>query len=153
MKSLIGGLLAILLIIPIAWAVDPSEKLADSALEARAEELGKGLRCLVCQSESIEESNADLARDLRIIVREHIVAGDSNQQILDYVVSRYGDYVLLRPPFKPSTYLLWFGPLGILALGLGLAFSVFNRRRQPDSATLSAAEQKLVDDLIAKDKP
>ena len=136
-----------------AWAVDPSEMLSDKAAELRAEQLGKNLRCLVCQSESIEESNADLARDLRIIVRERIVAGDSNQQIIDYLVSRYGDYVLLRPPFKLTTWLLWLGPFLILGLGFGLARSVFGRRASPaPEQDLSIDEQQHLNKLIAKDK-
>ena len=111
-------------------AVDPREMLDDPVLEARAREVSKGLRCLVCQNQSIDDSNADLARDLRLLVRERLVAGDSDRQVMGYVVSRYGDFVLLRPPFKGATYALWLGPGLIAALGL-LAVVVFFRRRRP----------------------
>ena len=100
---------------PPAHAIQPDEVLADPALEARAREIGRELRCLVCQNQSIDDSDADLARDLRVLVRERLQAGDSDRQVVDYVVSRYGDFVLLRPPVKPATYALWFGPLLILS--------------------------------------
>jgi cytochrome c-type biogenesis protein CcmH len=93
-----------------ASAVEPDERLADPALEARAREISKELRCVVCQNQSIDDSNAGIARDLRILVRERLVAGDRDAQVIDYVVARYGDYVLLDPPFKPSTWALWIGP-------------------------------------------
>ncbi len=110
-----------------ALAVNPDEVLADPVLEARAREISKGLRCLVCQNQSIDDSNADLARDLRLLVRERLVAGDTNDQVVSYVVSRYGDFVLLKPPFKASTMVLWIGPLFIAGFGL-LAVIVFFRR-------------------------
>jgi len=152
MKTLFGCLIVVLVMVGTAWAVNPSEKLADPVAEARAEEVGKGLRCLVCQSESIEESDADLARDLRTIVRERVVAGDSNQQILDYVVSRYGDYVLLKPPFKSTTLVLWMGPLVLLGIGILLAFSVFRRRQKIEPDLLSEDESRRLKSLIEKDK-
>lgn len=145
--------LALFLMTGTAWAVNPSEKLPDAAAEARAEDVGKGLRCLVCQSESIEESDADLARDLRAIVRERIVAGDTNQQIIDFVVARYGDYVLLNPPFKATTYVLWLGPAVLLVIGLLMAMSVFRRRPPPTADDLNAEELKRLKTLIEKDKP
>jgi cytochrome c-type biogenesis protein CcmH len=117
-------------------AVEPAEALADPALEARAREIGRDLRCLVCQNQSIDDSDADLARDLRVLVRERLQAGDSDQQVVDYVVSRYGDFVLLRPPLKPSTYVLWFGPA--LILGLAVVAIVFYYRRM-NSQVMSAA--------------
>jgi cytochrome c-type biogenesis protein CcmH len=101
-----------------AHAVRPDEMLADPALEARARDIGKDLRCLVCRNQSIDDSEADLAHDLRVLVRQRLAAGDSNRQVIDYVVSRYGDYVLLKPPFAVSTWLLWCGPGLILLLGL-----------------------------------
>ena len=129
-----GGFLGLLLALGLAaapgGAVEPSEMLADPALETRAREISKELRCLVCQNQSIDDSNADLARDLRLLVRERLVAGDSDRQVMGYVVSRYGDFVLLRPPFKGATYALWLGPGLIAALGL-LAVVVFFRRRRP----------------------
>ena len=93
-----------------AHAVEPSERLADPALEARARTLSKELRCLVCQNQSIDESNADLAHDLRVLLRQRLVAGDTDQQVLDYLAARYGVFVLLDPPFEPATYLLWLTP-------------------------------------------
>ncbi len=100
-----------------ALAVEPSEMLKDPVLEARAREVSKELRCVQCQNESIDESNAEIARDMRLLVRERIVAGDSNDAIMAYMTSRYGDYVRLEPRFMPRTYLLWFGPLIVLLLG------------------------------------
>jgi cytochrome c-type biogenesis protein CcmH len=121
-----------------SFAVLPSERLADPALEARARALGQELRCLVCQNQSIDDSSADLAHDLRVLVRERLVAGDSDQQVLAYLTSRYGDYVLLRPPLKPTTWLLWFGPPALLAAG-ALALLVGWRRRRADAASPPAA--------------
>src|SRR3546814_8109266 len=100
--------LSLLLAAP-ALAVEPSEMLDDPVLEQRARDLSAEIRCVVCQNESIDSSNAEIARELRLLVRERLVAGDSDQQVLDYLVARYGDFVLLRPPMKPATYLLWFG--------------------------------------------
>lgn len=121
-----------------ALAVQPHEKLDDPVLEARARELSAIVRCLVCQNQSIDDSDAELAADLRVIVRERLVAGDSNDDVLDYLVDRYGDFVLLRPPFKPETYLLYFGPLIFLILALGAAVLYF-RRRQTEVAALGTA--------------
>ena len=107
-----------------AWAVQPDEVLADPALEARARELSKGLRCLVCRNESIDESNADLARDLRLLVRERLVTGDSDEQVMRFVVDRYGEYVLLQPTTTGANWMLWAaGPLMLLiAAVLGLVY-------------------------------
>ena len=140
MKRLV--VLLILLAVP-ALAVLPGERLADPALEARARVLSQELRCLVCQNQSIDDSNADLAHDLRVLVRERLVAGDSDAQVLAYLTSRYGDYVLLRPPVKPTTWLLWFGPPLLLVAG-GLAILSAWRRRAAAAARpmpLSADEQ------------
>lgn len=111
-----------------AWAVQPDEMLADPALEARARAVSRELRCVVCQNESIDDSNAELAHDLRLLVRERIAAGDSDRQVIDYVVSRYGDFVLLRPPLKAETWALWFGPAIVLVSG-GLVLALYLRRR------------------------
>jgi len=101
-----------------AWAVLPDEILDDPALEARAREISKGLRCLVCRNESIDESNADLARDLRLLVRERLVAGDSDPETMDFIVARFGEYVLLRPTTRGSNWLLWAaGPFMFLLAG------------------------------------
>jgi cytochrome c-type biogenesis protein CcmH len=101
-----------------AHAVRPDEMLKDPALEARAREIGQELRCLVCRNQSIDDSDADLAHDLRVLVRQRLTAGDTDQQVIDYLVSRYGDFVLLKPPLKYDTYLLWFGPALVLLAGL-----------------------------------
>ena len=116
----------------LAQAVEPSERLADPVLEERARTLSKELRCLVCQNQSIDESNADLAHDLRILLRQRLVAGDTDQQILDYIAARYGMFVLLNPPFTPATYLLWLTP-PLLVLGAGVFLLVRARRRRPES--------------------
>ena len=115
----------------VAYAVEPSERLADPALEARARALSQELRCLVCQNQSIDESNADLAHDLRVLLRKRLLAGDTDRQVLDYVVARYGQFVLLDPPFEPATYLLWLTP-PVLALGTGVLLLIRARRRRPD---------------------
>lgn len=112
-----------------AWAVEPSERLADFALETRARAISQELRCLVCQNESIDESNAPLAHDLRLLVRKRLVAGDTDQQVLNYIVARYGVFVLLEPPFEPLTWLLWLGP-PVLVVGSGVILLVRSRRRR-----------------------
>lgn len=144
-------LAAILLPAGTALAIDASELLPDPAQEARAERLGQEFRCLVCQNESIEESNADLARDLRRIVRQRIVAGDSDQAIRDFLVARYGDFVLLKPPFRLTTALLWLGPFILVALGAVLAFFVLRRRRGAllQARPLDPAERAELDRLLA----
>ena len=118
---------------PPVSAVEPSERLANPALEARARTLSEELRCLVCQNQSIDESNADLAHDLRVLLRQRLVAGDSDQQVLDYVAARYGVFVLLDPPFAPVTWLLWLTP-PLLVLGTGGLLLLRARRRRPDPA-------------------
>jgi cytochrome c-type biogenesis protein CcmH len=133
-----------------ARAVQPSEMLPDPAQEARAREISKELRCMVCQNQSIDDSDAGLAKDLRILVRERIKAGDSDQQVLDFLTSRYGDFVLLRPPFDLATALLWLSPAAILlAGGIGIAMAARRRRAAPAKpAGLSADEEKRVADLM-----
>jgi cytochrome c-type biogenesis protein CcmH len=128
-----------------AAAVDPDEMLKDPAQEARAEEVGRQLRCPVCKAESIEESDADFTRDLRRVVRERIVAGDTNRQVLDFMHARYGDFILLKPPFQPSTWALWLAPPAVLLLGGGLAFFVMRRRPSLDAAPLTDAEKSAVE--------
>jgi cytochrome c-type biogenesis protein CcmH len=125
-------LLLLLLALP-AGAVEPDEKLADPALEQRARDISQGVRCLVCQNQDIDSSNAELAKDLRVIIRERLVEGDSDQEIEDFLVARYGDFVLLKPPFKPSTYLLWIGPFLLLLLG-GVGVAFYLRREAAGSA-------------------
>jgi cytochrome c-type biogenesis protein CcmH len=136
-----------------AWALDPAEQLPDPGLETRARTLSRELRCLVCQNESIDDSNADLARDLRRIVRERLVAGDSDGAVKQYLVARYGDFVLLEPPVKAKTYALWFGPAAVLVLGLIGVLAFFRRRRAlpPAPPPLSADEQRRLDALLARE--
>ena len=136
---------------PPAGAVEPNEILKDPVLEQRAREISKQLRCLVCQNQSIDESDADLARDLRIIVRKRLVAGDTDEAVVGFVVARYGDWVLLKPPFKPTTWILWFGPFGIAGIA-GLMYWGFYRRQPaaPDSAPrpLADAERKRLNQIL-----
>lgn len=132
-----------------AIAVEPGEKLADPVLEERARELSKGLRCLVCRNESIDESNADLARDLRILVRQRLVAGDSDDEVVAYLVDRYGEYVLLNPTMRGANLLLWLAAPLALLLALGGAFYYIRRRSHtPDGADLSADEQARLDQIL-----
>ena len=121
--------------VPPVYAVEPSERLGDPALEARARALSQELRCLVCQNQSIDESNADLAHDLRVLLRKRLLAGDTDQQALDYIVARYGQFVLLDPPFEPATYLLWLAPAS-LVLGAGAFLILRARRRRAESEPL-----------------
>jgi len=132
-----------------ALAVQPSEILPNAALEQRAREISSGLRCLVCQNQSIDDSDAPLAKDLRILVRERLVAGDSDRAVVDFVVARYGDFVLLRPPMDARTIALWAAPFTILAAGL---LFLWRRRRMnaaPAAGTpaLTADEQRRLDEL------
>jgi cytochrome c-type biogenesis protein CcmH len=115
----------------LARAVEPSERLSDPVLEERARTLSKELRCLVCQNQSIDESNADLAHDLRVLLRQRLATGDSDRQVLDYIAARYGVFVLLDPPFAPVTYLLWLTP-PLLILGAGAVLVLRARRRRPE---------------------
>ena len=133
-----------------AYAVEPGEELANPALEARARAIGDELRCLVCQNETIEESPASLAHDLRVLVRQRVLAGDTDQQVIHYIVARYGQFVLMKPPVEPATYALWFGPAAVLALaGLGSALYLRRRRPTPDAALpLTDAEQRRLQRLL-----
>jgi len=143
-------LAALLLALP-AVAVEPSEVLPDPALEARARELGRALRCVVCQNQSIDDSSAEVAADMRRAVRERLVAGDSNAAVFDFMVARYGDYVLLRPPFKPGTLLLWLGaPLVLLVAGGALLFAARRRTAAPVAAPepLSDEERQRLDRIL-----
>ncbi len=132
-----------------AHAVRPDEMLTDPGLEARAREVGRELRCLVCRNQSIDDSDADLAHDLRVLVRERINGGDSNDQVVAYVRSRYGDFVLLRPPFAMGTLLLWGGPMLILLLG-GVALARFYRRGQETAPPLSAEERRRLASMLSE---
>jgi cytochrome c-type biogenesis protein CcmH len=132
-----------------ALAVTPDEQLQDPRLEARARALSQELRCLVCQNQSIDDSAAPLAHDLRVILRERLAAGDSDKQAVDYLVARYGDFVLLRPPFQPDTWALWLGPIAILLLGGGGAALYLRGRARAGDAPLSAAEEAEAARLMA----
>ena len=132
-----------------ALAVEPNERLADPALEARAREISKGLRCLVCQNESIDDSGADLAHDIRVLLRERLKAGDTDAQATQFIVARYGNFVLLKPPVEPATYLLWFGPPALLLVaGIGTALAVRHRRAAPEAPPLTNAEQEKFEKLV-----
>lgn len=133
-----------------AHAVEPRERLADPALEARARTISGELRCLVCQNESIDESGADLAHDIRGFVRERLTAGDTNVQAMHAIVSRYGSFVLLKPPVEPATYVLWYGPPLLLAVGLIGTLAWLQRRQTAPAevAPLSAEETRRLDGLM-----
>jgi len=134
-----------------ALAVRPDEMLADPVLEARAREIGSELRCLVCRNQSIDDSDADLAHDLRVLVRERLKNGDSNDQVIAYIRSRYGDFVLLRPPVDTATLLLWGGPALLLALG-GIAIYRFYRRPAvPEAPPLSGEEHRRLAAVLGED--
>lgn len=150
--------LGIMMLIMPAAAVDPREMLSDPLMETRAREISKGLRCVVCQNQSIDDSDASLARDLRVLVRERLVAGDSDSEVVEYVVSRYGDFVLLKPPFKMATAVLWAGPVLFVALALLALFGFYRRQgqvapRERRPAPLSDAERARLNDLLGKDGP
>ena len=140
-----------------ALAVQPEEILKDPALETRARALSRELRCMVCQNQSIDDSDAPLARDLRLLVRERIASGDSDKQVIDFLVARYGEFVLLKPRFNPHTVLLWLLPPLALTLG-GLAMWAYDRRRrragglgQESLLKLSAEEEARLEKLLASD--
>jgi len=138
-----------------ATAQHLEDRLSDPAQETRARELSRELRCLVCQNQSIEDSNAPLARDLRRIVRERVVAGDSDRAVLDYLVQRYGEWVLLKPRFNAQTLLLWLGPVLLLMLGGGVVFALYRRQARTQStapAALNAEEQRRLDALLRDDE-
>lgn len=137
---------------PAALAVEPSEMLPNPALEARAEAIGKQLRCLVCQNESIEDSGADLAHDLRVLIRERLTAGDSDAQVVKYVTDRYGAFVLLKPPVEPATYLLWFSPFAILILGAAGAWFYLRRRPVPPDEPLDLDQRRQLERLLLDDQ-
>ncbi len=133
---------ALLVLAAPVHAVQPDEMLADPGLEARARTISQELRCVVCQNQDIDSSDAPLARDLRILVRERLTKGDSDTAAMDYIVARYGHFVLLKPPVEPATWLLWLGPFAVLGLG-GAALAYWSRGRRPvDAAPLSDAERR-----------
>lgn len=133
-----------------ALAVQPDEMLDDPALESRAREISEGLRCLVCRNESIDESNADLARDLRLLVRERLTEGDTNEEVVDFVVDRYGEFVLLKPTMRGANMLLWIAGPVLLILGLGTALLYARRRATAaePASELSAEERARLDEIL-----
>lgn len=148
------ALLVLLLLAAPAVAVEPDEMLDDPALERRAREISSEIRCLVCQNQTIDESNAELAADLRVLIRERLKAGDTNQEVRDFLVARYGDFVLLEPPVKPKTYALWYGPAGLLALGAVGVVVYFRRRRAAGhgpGAPLSREEARRLERILDRD--
>ena len=151
---MIKALTALMLVTP-TFAVQPDEILKDPALEARARALSQELRCMVCQNQSIDDSDAPLAKDLRVLVRERLTAGDSDRQVIDFLVARYGEFVLLRPRLNAHTVLLWVAPfVAIIAGAIGLI--MFLRRRRIEEApgrALSADEEQRVAELLEPPKP
>ncbi|MEM1284878.1 MAG: cytochrome c-type biogenesis protein [Pseudomonadota bacterium] len=153
MRALASLCLMLALMAP-AHAVQPDEVLDDPVLEERARDLSAEIRCLVCQNESIDDSNAQLARDLRLLVRERLVAGDSDREVLDFLVARYGDFVLLRPPVNAATALLWFGPALVLVIAATAILLRTRRRRVAGAPTALTEEEKArLQALLNNDKP
>jgi cytochrome c-type biogenesis protein CcmH len=148
-RNLIFVVLVAMVLPGLGHAVQPNEVLSDPAMEARARAISKNLRCLVCRNENIDDSNAGLARDLRVMVRERLQAGDSDEQVVAFVVSRYGEYVLLKPRFTGSNLLLWAaGPI-MLLLGGGLGWQVIRRRKEGDAPEgLNADEAQRLKELL-----
>ena len=146
MRGFVCALAAAVIAAGPACAVLPSEQLHDPKLEARARHIGEELRCLVCQNETIDESDAPLAHDLRVILRQRLVAGDTDRQAVDYIVARYGHFVLLKPPFETQTLVLWLGPFLVLAIGaIGLGLMARAAAQSDDrTAPLTADESDLL---------
>jgi cytochrome c-type biogenesis protein CcmH len=149
-SALLLSLALCLLVASAAQAVQPDEVLPDPALEARARAISAGLRCLVCQNQSIDDSDAPLAKDLRLLVRERLKAGDSDQEIVDFVVARYGEFVLLKPRLSSHTLLLWLATPAVFALALGLIWLAYRRRREAAQALapLSVNEERRLKRLL-----
>ena len=143
-----------MILLPLsAQAVEPDEMLADPVLEERARVISKDLRCVVCQNQDIDSSNAGVARDLRLLVRERLLEGDSNNQVMAYIQARYGDYVLLKPPFKPSTYALWGTPIALTLIALLFGLNIVMRgRRKSALPELTEAEERQVAKFIDNEK-
>ncbi len=148
LPGVVAGMLGVVLAAMPARAARPDEMLANPALEARAERVGHELRCLVCRNQSIEDSEADLAHDLRVLVRKRIAAGDSNAAVIAYIRSRYGDYVLLKPPVETGTLLLWGGPALLLLVGGFGVWRFYRSRGMAETAELSPEEQRRLSALL-----
>lgn len=142
------ALIAVLLATPV-FAVEPDEVLSDPALEARARDIGQNLRCPVCQGENIDESHAEVARDLRLLVRERLLAGDENWQVMAYITDRYGEYVLFEPEAKGANLILyWLGPVALLLSGIGAFAFIRSRRRTGPDRAFTAEEQARLDEIL-----
>jgi cytochrome c-type biogenesis protein CcmH len=154
MRRLLASLaLSLALVTPAVALVDPAERLADPVQEERARNISKNLRCMVCQNQSIDDSDAELAGDLRAVVRDRIKAGDTDEEVYDYVVARYGDFVLMTPRFGPATWLLWLGPALVLLIGGAVVLLVIRRHRtRPLVTDLSPAEEARLARLLEDDK-
>ena len=153
-RAFLGMMLALAVFIPLAHAVTPDEVLQDPALETRARAISQLLRCVVCQNQSIDDSNAPLARDLRVIVRERLVSGDTDKQAIDFIVHRYGNFVLLNPPMQLDTLALWGGPALFLLIA-AIGFGRYLRKRSKDQAAetpaaLTTIEQEQIDELLSR---
>ncbi|SDP66381.1 cytochrome c-type biogenesis protein CcmH [Sulfitobacter litoralis] len=151
-KNLVAA--AILATLPFAaGAVEPDEVLDDPVLEARARGISKVLRCLVCRSENIDNSNAGVARDLRLLVRERLTTGDTDEEVIDYIRARFGDYVLLKPPFKPETYVLWLAPAALMLIG-GIGVIGILRKSGGTKVVneLDDDEKRIVAEILASEK-
>jgi len=156
-RALSGMLVGLAAFTTLAHAVTPDEVLPDPALEMRARAISQVLRCVVCQNQSIDDSNAPLAHDLRVLVRERLASGDSDEQVLDFIVARYGNFVLLNPPMQLNTVALWLGP-AVFVLIAAAGFGQYVRRRSADRAAqplspLTAADLKRIDELLDERKP
>jgi cytochrome c-type biogenesis protein CcmH len=149
MRRLILALMFVFCVAMPTFAVNPDEILADPALEARARNLSANLRCMVCQNQSIDDSNAELARDLRLLVRERLQNGDTDEEVIDYVVSRYGEFVLLKPRFSTRTVILWAAPVLLLAIGAVVLLMMARGRLRPAApAPLTPEEQARLQELV-----
>lgn len=148
MRVFLVALFVGLSLVSATFAVEPDEILPDPVMEERAREISKQLRCVVCQNQDIDSSNAGVARDLRLLVRERLVADDSNAEVIAYVRARYGDYVLMSPPLNGATFALWAAPFVLVLLSVGAFFIVVRRRPMPSVEGLTTAEQAELDALL-----
>lgn len=141
-------ILALFLTVAPSWAVQPDEMLADPVLEARARAISREIRCPVCQGETIDDSNAPISRDLRLIIRERLVAGDTDAAAVDFIVARYGEGVLFNPPAKGANLVLWYAGPALLVAGIGIAAVAARRRRVTSEAALSPEEEARVREIL-----
>lgn len=151
LRRLIVSLAALAMLAGAAFAVTPDEVLSDTALEARARAISSELRCMICQNQSIDDSDAALAKDLRVLVRQRLVAGDTDEQVIDYVVSRYGEFVLLKPRFSWRNAVLWIAPAGLLLAGVAYILMARRRRSAETGTALTEAERAALDDVLRRD--